>query len=122
MRKYLIIFGILPLALIGLIFLGMVPIPDSIDECHRVEGIVDEIWEAGEKDIVFRLYDHEKVYYINRGLEQGLTLEDLRKKLLQRKVIIYHPKYWAPLDPNGYSKHLSKLMLKDEVIYNEIRE
>ena len=117
------------LALIGACFLLLavlifrpVPVPNSVDKCLVFEGEVQAIYEAGVKDALFVFRDSDRRFYINRGLEYGLDLEDLRENLTGRRVTVYYPKYWTPLDPSNNIKHLSQLNLEGEVIWTEIRE
>lgn len=91
------------------------------DELTVVEGQVESIFEGGEFDVVFKLYDSPERYYINRGLEQGLTLEGLRSKLLDRKVTIKYPEFWSLL-ANGSPHHLSKLEHNGETIFSELKD
>jgi len=74
---------------------------------------VDAIYEGGVKDIVFAQNDG-KFYYINRGLEQGFTLESLRAELLNKTVTLHVPNVLA-----GPSNHISKLELDGKEIFNE---
>jgi len=87
-----------------------------------VEGTVPQIYEAGIKDVVFILKGNDTHYYINRGLENGLVLNELKDKLIGQKIKIWYPKYWTPLDPKNAIRHLSKLALGQEVIFNELRK
>jgi len=74
---------------------------------------VDTIYEGGVKDIVFAQNDG-RFYYINRGLEQGFTLEGLRTELLNKTVTLHVPNVLA-----GPSNHISKLELDGKEIFNE---
>ena len=97
-----------------------VPIPDNREDCLSVTGKVTKIWEGGVKDVVFELENDNTYYYINRGLEQGLVLEDLQNKLIGNNVTIFYPEYWTPLNPNNTSRHLTILEYNGKDIFNEI--
>lgn len=103
-----------------LMVLQPVPIPDSAEECLVVKGVVEEIFEGGEKDVLFKISGHDSYYYINRGLEQGLELANLQHKLMGKEVEIRYPDYWTPLDPQAYSRHLSVLTYKGKILFSEI--
>lgn len=105
---------------LGLIFRS-VPIV-SEDECLIKEGIVTKIFEGGTKDVCFRLLGEESVFYINRGLEQGLHLDTLKEQLIGQKVTIKYPEYWTPLDPKKSTIHLSKLEYADYTIFSELSD
>jgi len=118
--KYLFIFiGVMFIALFGLI-LRPVHVPKNAEDCLVAEGKVIGIFEGGVKDVVFRLEGDKAMYYINRGLEQGLDLEDLQEKLIGNNVVIRYPEHWTLLDPNNRTKHLSILEYNGEELYNEI--
>lgn len=119
MEKYLIISAFFFLA-VGLLFFRPVPIVKESKALVK-SGVVSSIYEAGVKDVVFRLEGIEQRYYINRGLENGLVLDSLRDKLLGQEVTIKFPKYWTPLDWDNEVRHLSKLEYGEEVIFNELK-
>lgn len=112
--------------LIGLVFLGLailifrpVPVPDEKD-CLSLKGIVVEIYEGGVKDVVFRLQGQNQIYYVNRGLERGLDLGQLRSALTNRVVTIKYPKYWTPLDPGNSVRHISKIEYEGRTLFTEL--
>ena len=121
MRILLKLFAILAgLFLIAcVLILRPVPIVKE-DKALEVRGLVKTIYEGGVHDVVFLLEDDQTRYYINRGLEMGLDLESLQKELVGQEVLIKYPKYWTPLDWNDEIKHLSKLVYRDSVYFNEL--
>ncbi|MEL7341594.1 MAG: hypothetical protein AAGM67_14035, partial [Bacteroidota bacterium] len=79
---WILVVGFLSIAI--LIFR---PVPQTTaDNAVFVTGIVNNIHEGGGKDIVFKLQGKTQTYYINRGLEQGLILADLKAKLIGQEV------------------------------------
>jgi hypothetical protein len=109
-----------------LIFLGLgvsilrpVPIPDERD-CLSVKGKVTDVYEGGVKDIVFKLHGFDKEFYVNRGLERGLDLSDLRAQLINKEIVIKYPKYWTPLDPGNSVRHISKIEHEGRTIFTEL--
>lgn len=96
------------------------PVPILPEErLSVVQGTISQIFEAGEKDIVFTLRENSKSYYINRGMEQGLSIEALKSQLLNEEVTIKYPNFWTPISSDDI-KHLSKLIYKDQVIFTEL--
>jgi hypothetical protein len=85
------------------------------EECEVIDIKVIKITEAGVKDIVFHK-DDKTSYYINRGLEQGLILDSLKTKVLNKTVTLHLAKV---LGGGVTSKHISQLALGDEIIYTE---
>ena len=107
---------ILPFLAFGAIMILKVPIkPES--ELLTQSGIVSYIYEGGVKDVCFRLEGDQNVYYINRGLENGLHLQELQETLLGKEVTIKYPEHW--LMEKAKTIHLSILRSDGETIYNE---
>lgn len=108
-----------------LFFLGFLffrPVPIVAEERALViEGTVFAIREGVENDVHIKLKETPTRFYINRGLENGLNLDTLRKHLLGKKATIKYPKYWTPLDWNNEIRHISKLETKDTIWFNELK-
>lgn len=99
------------------------PVPIVTEDKALIEtGVVAKILEGGINDVVIRLKGNKRVFYINRGLESGLDLDDLKERLVGNEVTVKYPKYWTPLDWNNKIKHISKLELNEEVIFNEFKK
>ncbi|MCK8520872.1 hypothetical protein M0D21_04810 [Aquimarina sp. D1M17] len=90
------------------------------EDVLTVKGTVTKIEEGPGLDLVITLKGDEHYYYINRGLQQGLTVEQTRLDILNKTVTLYPIKRWTIFTRDGNMGHISKLMLKDKVIYNEI--
>ena len=118
MKNIFFISVIFLLFIAGILIFRPVPII-SEDKAVVVEGVVSEIHERGVKDIVFKLKGDNTTYYINRGLEHGLTIEELKEKLIGNHVILKYPKYWTPLDWNNKIRHISKVEFNNDVLFNE---
>ena len=52
----------------------------------------------------------------SRGLEQGLSLEDLESKILNKRVTLHLAKIIA-----GTSRHIAQLSVGNEIIYSEFK-
>lgn len=113
---------------VGILFLVFAitclrPVPIVAEsECEVVQGEVTSISEGGVKDVLFRLKDHPTRFYINRGLESGLNLEELRSELMGKIITIKYPSYWTPLDWNNRIKHIAKVEYEDKVFFNEMTD
>ena len=121
LKKIILVF----LSVFSLLFivLAMSPIPKATSaNCIEVMGKVEKIDEAGTNDVTFQLENDDAIYYINRGLEKGLTLEDLQEELLNREISLHYVKHWSPLDPNNKTRHIAKLEIGEELIYNEMQK
>jgi len=119
-KKYVYIFLGLSFFIFAAMIFRPVPIPKDAEDCLVAEGKVVSVYAGGPNDIKFRLEGDKTTYYINRGLEYGLVLEDLQKELTGNMVKIRYPKYWTPLDPNNSIKHLCILEYNGSEIFNEI--
>ena len=113
--KYLLAFLFL-----GLLSLSLRPVPKpEKDNLKQAGGTVEKIWESGTGDVSIKLAGTKKVFYINRGLERGLNLENLQRKLVGRKVALQYIGHWTPLAPFDDGRHIAKLFLPNEMIYDE---
>lgn len=120
MKIKAIIISVVILAAIIAVFRPVPIVAES--ECEVVSGIVTKIYEGGEKDAVFLIQGDKTRYYINRGLENGLTLDGLRAELIQESVTFKYPRYWTPLDPKKTIRHVSKVEIGEKVIFDETKK
>ena len=82
-------------------------------ECTIIDTKIIKITGGSSYDIVF--HDNQgDFYYINRGLEQGLNLDSLNAKVLNKTVTLHLPKL-----PLGTSEHIAQLTVEDLVIFTE---
>lgn len=104
-------------AILGILFLFQSCIiggNTKAEDCIIKKIKVASIYEGGVKDIVFEEANGD-FYYINRGLEQGLTLEGLEKKLLNKEITLHVFELWFGVE----SEHISRLALGDEIVFSE---
>jgi hypothetical protein len=98
------------------------PVPIVTEDRAVAEtGTVTEIYEGGENDVVFRFAETTRRFYINRGLENGLELNQLREELIGKEITVKYPHYWTPLDWNNTVRHISKVEFGENVIFNELK-
>ena len=119
--KYLlIVFGTLVLIFSILIFR---PVP-IVSENNTIteKGEVSHIFSNKGNDIIFVMANTSRRFYINRGLEHGLNLDNLKKRLIGKSITLEYPRYWTPLDWNNSVRHVSKVEFIDEVLFNELRD
>uniref|UniRef100_UPI00404A3F20 hypothetical protein n=1 Tax=Flavobacterium sp. TaxID=239 RepID=UPI00404A3F20 len=76
MKRTLIIISVLFIIVVVMVF-RPVPIVTE-DQVITEQGIVEEIYEVSVDDVVFILENNKRKFYINRGLELGLKLDDLK--------------------------------------------
>jgi hypothetical protein len=82
-------------------------------ECDIVKAKIVKITEGSSYDIVFHDAGTD-FYYINRGLENGLNLDSLNAKVLNKTVTLHLPKLFY-----GTSEHIAQLAIDDEIIFTE---
>jgi hypothetical protein len=120
MKIILISFSLIILIIAVLIFR---PVP-IVSESKTISesGIVTEIHSNKGNDVIFVMENTKRRFYINRGLENGLELNNLKEKLIGNSIVVKYPKYWTPLDWNNSVRHISKVEFKDEIVFNELKE
>ncbi len=108
------IFALLMLTL-GIIFRS-VP-PASTANTIRALGVIEEVLETNHKNIVFKLKDDNKFYYIKKDLKKDLTFGQLKRRLAGKSVEIYYVNHWTPVDPLRV-KHVTKVNLNEMTLYS----
>lgn len=115
MKKALLFEGLTLLLLIPIFLYSWVIITPTEDECHVIEITISNVFEGGTKDIVFADTGTDR-FYINRGLEQGLAIEDLKSKVINKKATLHLPKLLFGLVE---SEHISQLEVEGEILFTE---
>ena len=118
--KITLVSFILIVSIIAVLIFRPVPIVSESKAISEI-GIVKEIYSNKGKDVIFIMLNTDRKFYINRGLENGLELNNLKEKLIGNSIVIKYPKYWTPLDWNNGIRHISKVEFKNEIIFNELK-
>ncbi len=91
-----------------------------MSNCKIASGtVLSIVAHEGSKDINIRIGDEGR-YYINRGLESGLTESDLISKVMGKEITIHYADHWTPLDPSGKVRHIARVSYGEEILYDEI--
>lgn len=90
------------------------------EDVMLISGIVERIYEAPGDDIAIKIQGDDHYYYINRGLQHQLKLDVLQPLLLNKKVTLYSIKRWTIFTRDCNMGHISKLIIDEQVIFNEI--
>ena len=106
--------------MIAVLIFRPVPIV-SENKAISENGIVKDIYTNKGNDIIFIMENTNRNFYINRGLENGLELNNLKQKLIGNPIIIKYPKYWTPLDWHNSVRHISKVEYNGEILFNELK-
>ncbi len=106
---------------VAFLILVMRPVPIPAEEdCLTINGMVTFVYESEGKDVRIKLKDVDQIFYINRGLEAGLSLIQLNNDILHRYITIKYPRYWTPFDPTNSIKHISKIEMDGKTVYSEL--
>ena len=118
--KITLVSLILIVSIIAVLIFRPVPIVSESKAISEI-GIVKEIYSNKGNDVIFVMLNTDRKFYINRGLENGLELNNLKEKLIGNSIVMKYPKYWTPLDWNNSIRHISKVEFKNEIIFNELK-
>jgi len=83
------------------------------DQCDVVTSKIVGLVEGPTFDILFKT-DSGETYYINRGIESGLNIDELNNLALNKPATFHIVKLAF-----GSSNHIAKLTVKDTVLYSE---
>ena len=119
--KIILISLSLIMLIIAILIFRPVPIV-SENKAISERGIVKEIYSNKGNDIIFVMENIERRFYINRGLENGLELNNLKEKLIGNPIVVKYPKYWTPIDWNNRVRHISKVEFNEEIVFNELKK
>ena len=107
----------IPVSLAAFFLIVVGPVDISKDNCVLVKGTAVRIFEGPSYDIVFKLKEYDRVFYINRGIEQGLSVKGLQNDLLGQQVELWYAKSW-PFDGG----HMTQLQRRGKILYSEWEE
>jgi hypothetical protein len=113
MKKAIKYLYILPLLALFFILKSCIIQNPKPKDCEIKEITVARISEGDTLDIVFYEADGD-FYYINRGLGQGLTLEGIERRVLNKKVTLHLANTMI-----GTSNQIAQLTVEDEVVFTE---
>lgn len=89
-------------------------------EEKNINGIVKSVIAGINKDIVVELYDNDTIYYLNRAINKGTTVADLKRKLVNKSISINYSKNNNLLNPfrNPKSIGIAKISMENNLIYS----
>lgn len=106
----------------GVLLLSSMKVPSPTDSnTISVEGKVENIYEGGVKDVVFKLENDDRVFYINRGLENGLDLSELKDKYIGKKLTLTYINHKYLFDIFVSNSHLAEVKSDRTTIYSEFK-
>jgi hypothetical protein len=85
-------------------------------------GIVDEIYQTVFDDLALKLKGQQKIYYLDGAVAKGLSLSQIKEKIMDKPVIIQYPDRWTPITNEQEQYFISTLAYRGEVIYQDDRK
>lgn len=96
------------------------PVPAaSVENTLKTMGTIDQVFEAGEQDLIFKLKGDDHLFYVDTGSTDG-KLASLKASLPGQNVEIYYVKYWSPLASFNKLKHIAKVDLNSTTLYSNL--
>ena len=59
-------------------------------------------------------------FYINRGVEQGIDVDDWHRRLSGKRIGLTVIRHWTPLDWKGRGRPVAELRLDDDVVFTRM--
>jgi hypothetical protein len=115
MKKILIVLSLFSLLTIFLLIRSCVVDNPEVDDSIVITTAITKITEGSSYDIIFHDNGGDK-YYINRGLERGLNLDNLNTAVLNKTVTLHLAKVLGGM---ATSEHISQLAVGDTIIFTE---
>jgi hypothetical protein len=123
MRRLFKIFVPLIFLVAGIYIFGMTarPVTYSRENSATVKAVVSKIKAGGLQDIAITLDRVRGLFYINKGVTRGISVEHLNTQLLHKEVTILYaePQGLSRLSPMTTSNHITEVRLGENVIYTE---
>jgi len=119
MKIFLRIFGF---AFLLFVILALRPIVNpSMEKSELVMGTLDGVLETNTPggDVFLKLAEDDRRFYINRGVENGVSPDNWKDEFTGKPVRLYYARHWTPLDPFNSIKHVTRVELDEEVLYSE---
>src|SRR5690554_4016286 len=109
MKKKPIVLTLGIVLLLVLAGMSLIPIsnPTPLEDSEITTGKVELIVEKGGMfDIQIHINNDDRIYYVNRGAENGLDPNEMNNELAGSEIEIHYADHWTPLDLFGKTKHI----------------
>ena len=116
------LIGAVVALVVAFVVFALRPAPRPIDDnTYVVRGEVASVSSPRGDDVVITLVgDTEGEYVIDRGVEQGIDVNEWHKRLVGKRVGITVIRHWTPLDLKGRGRVLAELRLDDTVVFTRM--
>lgn len=120
-RVYLAFCAVLFVIVLYTAFITFRPITTVyVDDTAKISGVVESVTQGSGGDIHIKLNKDTHNYYINRANQLGYTKQGLENLILNKRVSLCHIKRWTPFTRDKVLPHISRLSLRDSIIFDEI--
>ena len=113
------------LFVLAILSIGLTVIKDGksiIGTTKTVTEKIVDIYDNGNYDIGFRLEGDDNRYYINRGQQHGLSIEELREKYMDKTLAVSYVSQFSVLDWDNSLRHINRIEFGDEMVFNELKD
>lgn len=103
------------------VLLALRPVPAaSVQNVKSITGKVTKVSEdGGPGDILIRLKNDDRTYYINRGTKSGLDFKMLRNNLLYRQATLDFVGHWTPLDSTTKTIPVARITVSGQTYWQQ---
>lgn len=103
------------------VLLAMRPVPAAaVQNVKSISGKIIKVSEdGGPGDIMIRLKNDRRTYYLNRGMDQKLTLEMFKNNLLYRQATLDFVNHWTPLDPISSKISVARVSVSGQTYWQQ---
>ncbi|MEQ8471408.1 MAG: hypothetical protein RIC35_09485 [Marinoscillum sp.] len=116
--------GALGVTLLFIVLLSVQTVPKpTLENSVKIEGqLLNILADQQTKDLVFEIAGHTGTYYINRGLELEINVDELKEEILNEDVSVYYVKTSNLIANATNTQHISRIALRNKVLYDEIEQ
>lgn len=94
--------------------------PASPENVMKTMGTVDQVFETGGKDLIFKLKGDDHLFFVDEGAEAGVKTASLRSVLPGQSVEIYYVKYWSPVNSFSKLKYIARMEVNSTTLYSTL--
>jgi len=118
LKKILLWLLAIPVLLIAFVMWAKVPEPTP-ENTVEIEFDFVQVQSPCCQDVMISVPDDDHVYYINRGLEKGIVLDERNQKFQGKKMTLSWVKTrWNPFNSSGRHRPVAKVSSGGEVYFD----
>lgn len=103
------------------VLLALRPVPAAaVYNVTTITGKIVKVTKAGGPgDVMLELKNDDRTFYLNRGTENGLTIDMFKKNLLFRQATLDFVEHWTPLDPTAEKVSVARVAVSGQTIWQQ---